>query len=103
MKDTPVTRRDWHPADVKAAVEKTDVTMTALALKHGLSESACRNSLRKPTPRADKAISDQIGVPLHKIWPSRYDKDGRRIRRRHVRDQNRRESTAAHRLSAEAR
>ncbi|MGZ8371223.1 MAG: helix-turn-helix domain-containing protein, partial [Caulobacteraceae bacterium] len=64
---------------------------------------ACRSSLRKPTPRADRAISDQIGVPLHLLWPDRYDADGRRVSRGHERDQPSRNQDRTHRLSAGVR
>jgi Ner family transcriptional regulator len=93
---------DWHPEDIKAAVRKTGVGLTELALREGLGESACRTALRRATPRADKAISDQIGVPLHEIWPSRYDEQGHRLSRSHERDQSNGNREGAHRLTGEA-
>lgn len=85
-----------HPEEIKAAVRMTGVTLTALAIKAGLSESACRSALRKRTRRADQAIADQIGRPLEEIWPSRYAT-------RHERDQSSDLRATAHRLTAEAR
>ena len=67
-----------HPEDIKASVRKTGTTLTALALANGLSPSACRKALSVPCPRADRAISECIGKPLHKIWPDRYDRAGNR-------------------------
>lgn len=93
----PTRRRDMHPEEIKAAVRMTGITLTALALQAGLSESACRNALRKKSGRADEAIAVQIGKSLEAIWPSRY---GRKSSR-HVRDHSARLKTA-HRLSAEA-
>jgi len=88
-----------HPEDIKAEVRKSGVTLTALALAAGLSESACRNALRKKSGRADEAIAAQIKKPLDAIWPSRYANEPTR----HVRDHNSDASETAHRLSSEAR
>lgn len=92
-------RRDMHPEDIKAEVRKSGVTLTALALKAGLSESACRNALRKKSGRADEAIAAQIKKPLDAIWPSRYQD----APTRHVRDHISDDREVTHRLTAEAR
>ena len=92
---TSAGRRDMHPEQIKALVRMSGVTLTALAIGAGLSESACRNALRKRSRRADQAIADQIGKSLEDIWPSRYAT-------RHERDQNSHVSAPAHRLSAAA-
>jgi lambda repressor-like predicted transcriptional regulator len=84
-----------HPEQIKALVRMSGVTLTALAIKADLSESACRNALRKRSGRADQAIADQIGKSLEDIWPSRYAT-------RHERDQNSRSGAEAHRLTAQA-
>lgn len=68
---------DWHPEDVKAAVRKTGASLTALALAHGLSESALRRALLSPWPRAQTIIARHIGLRPQAIWPSRYDAKGR--------------------------
>lgn len=95
-------RRGWHAEDIKAAVRKKGTSLTALAQDNGLSESACRASLRRPQPAADKVISDFLGVPLCKLWPSRYGREGQRLRIGHVRDENRRNRSGSHRQFAEA-
>lgn len=84
-----------HPEKIKAEVRMTGITLTALAQQAGLSESACRNALRKRSGRADQAIADQIGKSLEDIWPSRYAT-------RHERDQNNRKPDDLHRLSGQA-
>lgn len=70
--------RGWHPEDIKAAVRKRGVSLTALAVSHGLRPSACRESLIYPVPRADLVVSEFLGVPLCKLWPDRYDETGRK-------------------------
>ncbi|WP_416362420.1 helix-turn-helix domain-containing protein [Phenylobacterium sp. 58.2.17] len=94
--------RKWHAEDIKSAVRKKGTTLKALALMNNLSESACRASLRRPQPTSDKVISEFLGVPLHTLWPKRYDASGNRLPSRHVRDETNRNRTRTHRLNAEA-
>lgn len=88
----------WHPEQIKAAIRMRGVTLSELALKNGLDESACRSALIRSQPKAEKVIAAYLGVPLHDLWPSRYDAEGLRIR--HVRDEIYHESHGNHRLSA---
>lgn len=74
-------RTGWHPADITAAVRKKGMTLTALALTNGLSESACRKALLTKYAKAEIVISHFINVPLHELWPDRWTADGLRIRR----------------------
>jgi Ner family transcriptional regulator len=94
--------RGWHAEDIKAAVRKKGTTLKALALSNGLSESACRASLLRPQPAADKVISRFLGVPLNKLWPSRYDRAGKRTLTRHVRDEDNHEGAHTHRQMSRA-
>lgn len=91
----------WHPELIKAQVRMRGMTLTRLATRNGLDASACRVALLRPLPKAEQAISAYLGVPLHVLWPDRYDAEGRRFR--HVREQSSHERDAAHRLSAGAR
>lgn len=70
-------RHDWHPEDVKAAVRKTGTSLTALAVAHGLSESAVRRALICPWPRVEALIAQHLGLKPQQIWPTRYDARGR--------------------------
>lgn len=84
MARTPKSRpKGWHPADIRAAIVKRGKTLTGLALESGLDGSACRAALIRPLPNAEMAISRLLGVPLHELWPDRWDEEGRRYR--HVR------------------
>ena len=67
---------DWHPADIKAAVEKTGWTLARLSAAAGLPAHACRHALHYPYHLAELAIAEAIGVPAPKIWPDRYGPDG---------------------------
>ncbi|WP_370868371.1 helix-turn-helix domain-containing protein [Phenylobacterium sp.] len=93
----------WHREDIKAAIRKRGTTVTQLALDNGLSDSACRVALVRPSPAGESVISSFLGVPLQVLWPDRYDPYGRRLATRHVRDQNSRNRSETHRQFAGAR
>jgi Ner family transcriptional regulator len=67
-----------HREDIKAAVRKRGTTLKALALAGGLSESACRKALDVPCPRGEALIAAFLNLPIHEIWPDRYDTRGGR-------------------------
>lgn len=97
MNTRQIQPKGWHPQDIKAAVWKRGTTLSKLAKDNGLSESACRASLGRPQPEADRVISKFLGVSLHVLWPDRYDEEGGQIR--HVRDEPTEDRDAMHRLS----
>lgn len=67
-----------HPEDIKAAVRKTGITLTALSLAHGLAECTCRASLTRPLPAGNRAIAEHLGRRLSDLWPQWYGADGSR-------------------------
>ena len=68
---------DWHPADIKAALEKKGWTLRALAAHHGIKgSSSLSHTFERSFPLNEKRIADAIGVPVQQIWPSRYHPDG---------------------------
>lgn len=92
--------KGWHPADIRAELAKRGKTLTGLALESGLDSSACRAALIRSLPNAEMAISRFLGVPLHELWPDRWDADGRRYRhvrvvKYHGRDQTQRQNPQA--------
>ncbi|MDZ4111707.1 MAG: helix-turn-helix domain-containing protein [Brevundimonas sp.] len=98
MTTPPDQPKGWHPQDIKGAVWKRGTTLSKLAKDNGLPESHCRASLLRPQPAADRVISAFLDVPLHVLWPDRYDEEGGQIR--HVRDEPTPDRDRAHRLSA---
>lgn len=96
-------QRGWHREDIKAAIRKRGTTVTQLALDNGLSDSACRVALVRPSPAGESVIASFLGVPLQVLWPDRYDPYGRRLATRNVRDQSNHDSSETHRQIAEAR
>ena len=90
----------WAPPVIKAAIAMRGSTLTKLATDNGLNPSACRQSLLRPQPRADKVISRFLGVPLNVLWPERYDEFGDAIR--HVRADSKHEHDENHRQIGKA-
>lgn len=94
--------RGWHREDIKAAIRKRGTTVTKLAQDNGLSDSACRVALIRPSPAGERVISSFLGVPLQVLWPDRYDPYGRRLATRNVRDETNPARSEAHRQIREA-
>lgn len=64
--------RDWHTADIKAAVEKKGLNFEAIGRNNGVSGATIREAFRKPYPKSERAIAAAIGVEPSVIWPTRY-------------------------------
>ncbi|BFM49784.1 helix-turn-helix domain-containing protein [Marinomonas sp. THO17] len=64
--------RDWHVADIKAALEKAGTNFEQLAKENNLAGSTLRNALRFKYPKCEAIIAKKIGVSPKVIWPSRY-------------------------------
>jgi Ner family transcriptional regulator len=71
--------RTWDRHAIVAAVRRNGLSLRALAEQNGLSKQACSVALVMPVPAADRAIAKCIGVPLHELWPDRYDAKGNRL------------------------
>jgi len=72
-------KKGWHPADIKAAIQKTGITLKDLALKNGLSESLCRMAIiYRCAPSGERVIAKHLNVAPYDIWPDRYNPDGTR-------------------------
>lgn len=63
---------------IKLEIHKRGMSLRALATKNGLSERACANALKNPSPQANRAIADCIGKSVHEVWPEWYDENGDR-------------------------
>lgn len=65
-------KKDWHSADIIAAIKKKGTTMSAVSRKAGLCSSTLSNALTRKWPKGEKLIAEAIGVRAEIIWPSRY-------------------------------
>ena len=72
-------REAWDVHAIRAEIKRRGYTFVELSRKYGLAVSAIRTALVMPYPKADRVISAFLGVPLHNLWPDRYDRDGNRL------------------------
>tara|TARA_B100000678_G_scaffold193518_1_gene161941 strand:- start:486 stop:815 length:330 start_codon:yes stop_codon:yes gene_type:complete len=75
------TAEDRHPADVKAALEKSGWSLRRLSVQHGFRPESLAKALYHSWPRAEQIIAMAIGEQPEQIWPNRYGRDGESSRR----------------------
>jgi Ner family transcriptional regulator len=63
---------DWHPADVKAALEKRGVSLRQLAKSHGYSHF--QRVLTTHWWAAEQIVAAALETKPEAIWPSRYER-----------------------------
>jgi len=63
---------DWHPADVKAALEKNGWTIRGLADHYDVHPATIAQALRSKYRKSERRIANAIGVEPSTLWPSRY-------------------------------
>jgi len=68
--------KDWHRADIIAAVRKSGTNLQQLSRDHGLGRTTLSNALYGPCPRYERLIAEHLGTTAQDIWPSRYHEDG---------------------------
>lgn len=69
----------WHPADIRAAVEKRGSALKAVAVAAGLHADACRFALRHRHVGGERALSEYLKIPLWELWPDRWSCHGIRL------------------------
>lgn len=65
-------KKDWHKADIVAAIQKKGTSLAALSRNAGLSPSTLANALERPWPKGEFIIATAINIHPAEIWPSRY-------------------------------
>lgn len=83
--DNTQVRKDWHPADIKAALAKKGYTFARLAREHGYVKNSPPNVLHNHWSQIERIVADIVGVQPAEIWPSRYDRFGRPLKERTAR------------------
>ncbi|MBF0368558.1 MAG: helix-turn-helix domain-containing protein [Magnetococcales bacterium] len=76
----PPKNRDWTPREVKAALQLAGTPISDLAQTHSYHTRAFSVVLERPMPHLEQLIADAIGIKPRRIWPSRYDGQGRTLR-----------------------
>lgn len=70
-------QKDWHPADIKAALHKRGITLMGIAEAHGLTSSSTLSAaLVRSYPANERRIAAALGLHPKEIWPSRYYDNG---------------------------
>lgn len=72
LSETVQKAQDWHPADIKAALEKSGWTLSQLAQVHGYFRTYLTSALRRSFPAGEQVIAAALGLHPSVIWPSRY-------------------------------
>lgn len=72
--------RDWHAADVKAALEKRGLTLIGLAKDHGYSHF--QRVLTTHWWAAEQIVAKALDLKPEQIWPTRYEKSRDRAQAR---------------------
>ena len=67
--------RDWHRADIVAALKKRGKSVRKFSVEAGLSPNTLKSTLQFKYPRGEKIIADALGLKPHEIWSSRYDEN----------------------------
>lgn len=66
--------KDWHRADVVAALKKLGWSVARLAQEHQLSRTTLYTALDRPYPKGERIIADALGLRPEEIWPEREAK-----------------------------
>jgi Ner family transcriptional regulator len=80
-----ISLTDWHPADIKAALEKKGYSFARIAREYGYVCNSPNKVLTTPWSHMERIVAKIIGVRPATIWPSRYDRRGRPLKERTAR------------------
>lgn len=78
------TSKGWDRHGILAAIKRRYGTLTRMAERFDADVRHVTVALRRPYPKAEKVISQALGVPAQELWPDRFDKAGRRLRRQRM-------------------
>lgn len=71
----PAERRAW----VIYQLRIRGTNLLRLSKQHGVSASAMQAALMVPSSHLERVIADALGLPVEKLFPERFDRDGRRL------------------------
>lgn len=74
--------KDWHPADVIAALRKRHTSLRQLAMQNDYSH--IQRVLTSPWLAAEQIVAKALGMKPEEIWPSRYVDPASRMRAFHM-------------------
>jgi Ner family transcriptional regulator len=65
------TGKDWHPADIIAALHKIGISLRQLARANGYADDTLGAALTRSYPKAEALIANALNLPVSTIWPER--------------------------------
>ena len=74
----------YHPADIKALIEKQGSTLEQISLNAGLGRSAISVAFKKPYTKGEIALATFLNIPVQYVFPTRWDIKGNRVRPRYA-------------------
>lgn len=72
--------KDWHSADIIAALKKKGLTLAELSRQSGYASSTLANALIRPWTKGELIIANALNMHPEQIWFSRYNNKSRTIR-----------------------
>ncbi|WP_092757348.1 helix-turn-helix domain-containing protein [Rhodoferax sp. OV413] len=72
MNTNQVLVKDWHPAQVKAALEMAGTNLSQLARQHKYKH--INEVLNRPWAAAELIVAKALHKKPEEIWPSRYER-----------------------------
>lgn len=89
--------KNLHPEDIKAAIRKTGISVSAVGINAGLTGSATRKALSHLVPAANRAIANHLKTTVQELWPEWFDERGNRKKSASSNRKVTRSKTACHR------
>ena len=69
----------WHRRTLSRRSASAEPSLAEVGRAIGLKRSTMVWAMIAPHPRANAAIAEFLGVPLHELWPQWFDEDGKLI------------------------
>lgn len=73
-------QKDWHSADIIAALKKKGTSLSALSRQSGYASTTLANALVRPWTKGELIIAGALGLEPEQIWHSRYVNKNRVMR-----------------------
>ncbi len=86
MVQTP-NEKVWDKHEIKAAIARKGLSLTALARSYGIPAQTVRNALEKPSKSGELVIAQFLEKPLHVLFPERWTIVNKRIYPRYSKKQ----------------
>ncbi|NRA86431.1 MAG: helix-turn-helix domain-containing protein [Rhizobiales bacterium] len=73
-------KKDFSVAKIKFLLEEKGLSIVEVERRNGLRPRECQNATDKAYFKGEQAIAKELGMHPKKIWPSRYDSKGERLK-----------------------